>query len=874
MDLKSNKNSQTNRTENQIKKCTNYIVSNKSKENTNKISHYYKTEEDENNEEEEEINSDEYVSSSMLDVETNTYINLSLLNSTNKKIISGKEKEYKIKKIEKKCKNIVNIYSKKDNNQILKKEDKIHTIDQNNMVPINQFFQNNKNNINQTYKDINSKNNLDNNNDKTISYNNSLANNNIINIKKEKITDDNKINNYRINTNNLLKKNNSEIEKKNHKINLSKINKLYYSKNNNKKDNSKEEYSNCILNENILRDLLILKNGKNCGVLKNSGSIKLEKTQGRLSTSPKLESLYKNFNKSNINLDILRKLKKNYSNNIIDDTTINSNNKINPNSKIYIKKIHKYIITKDGDSPLKKLIINTSASLNNKKIDFLKNNKINEDIINYIQNKKLLNNKKSKSKSKSKGKEKNLKLKKENSKNLHSNRHLNILKYFKSFGPKKEKKMNKNMTNEQFLTCSNNNHNITHNNSGIANKSIDAKKIYELSKRYKLRVKQRRNLSTDIDYISNIIPEKLNRLSNKNELKEQFLSNIIKKKDYLTNRSQHGVISNNIKNNSKFSLRNNLLLNDNVINYIIISKANKNMDINNNKSKYDTKSLFDGYLSSNNKNNNESVIYKKIMKNFYNFGRSKNANSNVSYQHVCGKNNRRTEYKSNFRNNPNYSINNNISNNINNININTSNNLINVITNITTNNEYQSLSNKKSSIKHNLTNNLINNYLIQNQKFKREIGLQFINNIIRLSTVDSNNNKKICSDNSNNNYLKSKFLKNINHKNEIKKYKNLEIKNSVKHKKNSLSLQYNNILNNNKSLLNKLSKMPNTSESIRKSSNDKKDNKIHIRVINKIDKKGKNSNINSERNNYKTKFKIIKYKYIKEQNVNKKIKKG
>ena len=881
MDLKSNNSKQTNKNENK----KNYIFSNKSKENIIESESYIKTEEineEKEMEEEEEINSDEYVSSSMLDVETNTYINHSLINISNKNIINEREKDFKIKKIEKKGKNVINIYSKKENNQKIKKDDnnsKILTLEQSSMIPLNRLLENNIGDINYSIKD-NNKNIFIKSNEENLTYNSNILNNNIIKSKKENKIDDNKINNNRVNINDFIKKNNSVIENKSNQININKINK-YNLKNNNKKDNSRDEYSNCLFNENILKDLLILKKGKNYKILKNSKSIKLEKTRGRLSTSPKIESLYKNINKSNINLDILRKLKKNYSNNIIDDNTINNNYKINANSKIYIKKIPKYIITKENDSPLKKLKINTSASLNNKKVDFLKNNKINEDIINFIQNKKLQNNKKNQSKSKSKsksiGKENNMILKKDNNKNIYS-KQLKILKYFNSFHQKKEKKIFKNMTNEQFLTYSNNNNNMTHNNSGIANKSIDAKKIYELSKKYKFRIKQRRNLSTDIDYISNIIPEKLNKLSCKNELKEQFLSNIMKKKDYLSNRSQHKGFNNNIKNNSKFNLRNNLLLNDHAINYII-SKANKNVI---NKSKYDTKSLFDGYLLSNNKINNENAIYKKIMKNFYNYGRNKNINSNVHFQNVYGKNSstRRTEYKQNYKNNnTNYNINNNISNNFNNININTSNNLINVITNITTNNEYQSLSNKKSNIKHNLTNNLINHYIIQNQKFKRDLGPQLIDNTIRLNTVDANYNKKINLDKNNNNYLKNKFVKNnqkneIGNNNNVKNNKNLQKKNVIKHQKNSLSFQNNNILNNNKFLINKLNKIHNTSESLRQSSNDKKDNKIYIKNINTIDKKGKISNLNSERNNYKTKFKITKYKYINEQNdENKKIKK-
>ena len=110
--------------------------------------------------EEEEINSDEYVSSSMLDVDTNTYINQTLINTSNIKLIN--EKELKTKKNEKERK-IINIYSKKENNQIINKNEKdlaVLTKNQNNMIPLQQFFDNKINT-----KKILSKNNKGKNND-------------------------------------------------------------------------------------------------------------------------------------------------------------------------------------------------------------------------------------------------------------------------------------------------------------------------------------------------------------------------------------------------------------------------------------------------------------------------------------------------------------------------------------------------------------------------------------------------------------------------------------------------------------------------------------------------------------------------------------
>ena len=512
---------------------------------------------------------------------------------------------------------------------------------------------------------------------------------------------------------------------------------------------------------------------------------------------------------------------------------------------------------KENESPFnKKLKINTSTGYNNKKLDFLKNNRINEEI-NNMQSKKILNyreylkiylddkkeiskekkNKKSKSNEKKENKEIKIKLKNEinkyyNDKNYKkldlsvnsSKNKIRKIRCFNSFYPKlEEKKILKFLNNEQFLTYSNiNNNNITNNNitnnSELINKSIDVKKIYEISnkKQKKRNIKQRRNMSTDIDFISNNITDILYKSQNKKELKEQYsfdkrnifitnqikerkernndcLFQIIKKKEIYSNRSQYKINNKNFKNNSKFNLRNNLLVNiakkynknklneiisDNTFNYFVIPKNNKSTDKSKSKSKKknNVKSLLDTHKvsSSNKKIKNEISIYKKIMRNFYNYGRN-NDNSNVHYQNLYGKNmkTRRTEYKQYFKNNNiNYNISNNISNNINNININTSNNLINLITNITTNDDFQSLSGnlstkknniKSTNVKHNLkNNNVINNSSFQIKKIKKKNDSQIISDtLFRLSNYDSYLNKKNSIEkNNNNNYIKNKFIKN------------------------------------------------------------------------------------------------------------------
>ena len=648
---------------------------------------------------------------------------------------------------------------------------------------------------------------------------------------------------------------------------MNEVIKLNPKKNNDKNNNKtkKDELNNYLVNENILKNLLILKKGKNYKILKNSKSIKEEKTKGRLSTSPKTENFFKNnSNKSNINLDILRKLKKNYSNNIMDN--YNMNIRINQNSKIYIKKIAKNNNNRDSNSFFDTMKINTTISAKNKKIDFLKNNKMNEEIKDYIQNKNKFNCKEffdifKNDKNKSKGIEKNknivIKLKNKTNnnlddkyKNINNKNKLKKLRCFISFCPKtNENKIFKNINNEQYVNYSSivNNfnakhrNNMTNNNSELFNKSIDSKRIYEVPNKCRYKLKQRRNLSTDIDYISNSIPYKINKIQEQNELKEHYLYNIIKKKEAFSNRNQNKAF-NNLKNNSKFSLRNNLLY-DNTL----IIKTNKSIDKNNLRSKYDIKSLFEKHHIKNSvkKMNKDNIIYKKIMKNFY-----KNARNN--YQNTYEKNikTRRTEYK---QNNINYNISNNINNNINNININTSNNLINLITNITTSNDdFQSLSGKKTYIRHNLTNSLI-----QNQKYKKEIDSQIIDNIFRLSEVNTHYNKKNYTEKNNN--TKKKCIKNNNNNNYKKLDKKILYSFSTQNNKNINIIKKNN--DNNKNIIRKMNENNFGSHSFLQNNNCRKEIKKYIIDKNSNGKKFKISYLNSERNNYKVKN-SIKNNYI------------
>ena len=794
----------------------NYI-SNEKNENKDKNIEIDQYEENE----EEEINSDEYVSSSMLDVDTNTYINQTLINTSNIKLIN--EKELKTKKNEKERK-IINIYSKKENNQIINKNEKdlaVLTINQNNMIPLQQFFDHK----NKPKKIISNKYKGKNNDDKN----------------RKKNTEINDVN-ININANILKNKTNNSKDKDN----IS-----------NKKKSL--ELKKGFVNENTLKNILILKKGKNYKILKNSKSINMENAKGRLSTSPKIESFTKNSNQSNINLDILRNLKKNYSNNIIDNYI-----KINPCSKIYIKKIAKNTNNRDPNSPLSLIKINSPINANNKKVDFLKNTKINEEMFEYIQNKKNLNSKelfggfgKDKiennnniSKSKSKGKEKNniVRIKSKINNNLDekykkiiSKDRPKTLRCFISFCYKnKENKILKNIninsdhkSNDIINTINRKSRkNNTNNNSELFNKSLDAKKKYEISKKYKFKIKQRRNLSTDIDYISNNIPYKINIIQNQNELKNHNLFNYIKNKEAFSYRSQYKGF-NNLKNNSKFNLRNKLLFDiskKNKINEItndntLILKANKSIDRTNIKNKYDIKYLFENnHMRNSNKKMNKESIYKKIMKNFYKNGKN---SLNAKYQNKNEKNNRtrRTEYKQN-NSNINYNINNSINNNINNININASNNLINLITNITTtNDEFQSLSSKKTYVRHNLTNSLI-----QNRKMKKEIDSNIIDNIVRLSEVNNTHfNKNHYIDRNNN--VKKKSLNN-----------NYKIDKKITY---AFPTQ-----NNNRNII-----LPN---SFLQNNNCRKDIKKYIIDTNISNKRFMITSINSERNNYKAKFNTIK----------------
>ena len=832
--------------------------------------------------EEEEINSDEYISSSMLDVDTNTYINQTTINK------SIKENELEIKKNEKEDEKEIEkeVLTNKMNN-------KEKNNNENNEIKDILKYQNKMNFIQPFFDTANQTKNIEKNNNKNIfikdnienfSYNSNF-NNNINNNKKASLNNEIRIKFKRINLNDLKKKNNINnlIKKSNKENNSIKLNKLIKTKentNNNKIiefKHKEEDLNSCLLNENLLKDFLNVKKGKNYKALKNSQSIKIGRAQGRISASPKFEIFAKN-----INLDILRKLKKNYSNNIMDN--------YNHISQIYIKKFVKKLNSRDYNSPFKCLKINTSISANNKKVDFLLNSKLNEEMIDDLKNKKNNNYKesldifksdkskiskdknKSKNKSKNKGKEKKNIIKLKNEIKDEKNKKLLILskinkfKYFNSLLPKNnENKINKNIANEQFTNYSStmkvkNKNNMTNNNSELFNKSIDSKKMYEF---YKIGIKERRNLSTDIDNMPNNILYRFNK--NKNELKEHYLFNIMKKKEAFSNRSQNKGFC-NIKNNSKFNLRNNLLfnfskkikindtVNDNSYNYIVITKTNKSIDKSNYKSKNDIKSTFENH---NNKKNNKKLNsnkIQKIMKNFDNNGNGRNS-TNSKNQSMCDKNikARRIEYKKiNKKNNINYNICNNINNNINNININTSNNLINLITNITTTNEeFQSLVGKKTYIKHYLTNSLI-----QNKKCKKENDSQIKDNVIRLSEANSTLNK--CN---NNNYIKNKFLKNHFQKNDLKNIQKLD-------KKILNSLRSQNIINNNKKT-NK-NKSNAISESFTQNSSNKKKIKKIISDRKSSNKRFKKSLVVTDRNSFKTKINHIKNK---PSNDNNKIKK-
>ena len=127
--------------------------SNKNEYNNNRLniinfsenSKAMKNENEEENDEEEEINSDEYISSSMLDVVTNTYISHSVINNSNLKLNTNR---LEIKKNDKKQKKIINIYSKKENNQTIIKDDNnlnLLTVNQNKMISIQKFFGRNNN---------------------------------------------------------------------------------------------------------------------------------------------------------------------------------------------------------------------------------------------------------------------------------------------------------------------------------------------------------------------------------------------------------------------------------------------------------------------------------------------------------------------------------------------------------------------------------------------------------------------------------------------------------------------------------------------------------------------------------------------------------
>ena len=860
--------------------------------NNNNESYYSSNEQngnDKNKEyEEDEINSDEYISSSMLDVDTNTYINLTHGNNSNIKIINEDESK------ENKRNENINI---KDNN---KPEDiAIKTIifNKNNKIihPHKLYGYNNKVMENKNMIKVNEAN---------FSLN--------INNKKSYIEKDN-------NCSDIKKYNSLLIKKKNDKF--MKYNNLYNSINNNHyKLNSfqNEEFNSCFLNENLLKDLLLLKQGQRYKILRNSQSIKNEKTQGRLSTSNKIDdSNY--INKSNINL--LKKMQKNNCPNNLEEnnnntnTNINNNNRrINPisNPNVYVKKLVKNINNRENDSPFnKKLKINTSII--NKKLDFLNNNnKIKEESIGHKnknlkeiislyknENREVSKDKnKIDNKSKSIGKEIKIRLKNEmrNCENKKikkidlsiapSKNRIRKLRCFNSFFPKYEDKtIIKFLNNEQFLTYSNiNNMNtannrVLSNNSEFVNKSLDVKKMNDLSnKKQKKSIKQRRNLSTDINFISNNINNILYKSLNKKISKEQhsydkknilitrkikernddYLFPFIKTKVQLTNKGQNRV------NNSKFNLRNNLFINiskkynknrlnemlkDKTFNYTLISKNNKSID-NNDRNKNNGKSLLENSKlnnSSNKKVNNEN-IYKNIMKSFY--GRNID-NSNVHYHNLYGNNMkaRKTDYK--YYNK--YNITNNFNSHINNININTSNNLINLITNITTNEDFQSFSGNNISIQRGLSKtgkNYIKNKFInsnssyQNRKIKKS---QINDNLSKLTSIDSFNKKNSLEKS----YLTNKFIKNHYQRNNI-----INIKKSKKSQnKNLVNFNNNNKENNNKRMNDNNNIISN---SFRYNSNDKKkpnNNNDKNLIKNKL----KKPQIFSERNNNMKKFCTIKY---------------
>ena len=872
-------------------------------------------------EEEEEINSDEYISSSMLDVDTNTYINQTIVNKSKMDLLNENnlDNDYKIKQTNKKEINI-NISPPKDNminfeeNNSIKNINNNNAYDKNNIIPPKKFFDYSSSNHNNNSKGKIKENKeyiIDNEippiNLNSINNNNNKNNNSINKVKKIKNnkTIDNKINinNVHQKTNIDLEKYNNLIIKKNNENNIYKYNKKANSKKNNINNNintnnnevkikrHKNEYSNnYLLNEKLLKDLLIIKKGQNYKILKNSKSIKIEKTKGRLTTSPKIETTNKNINKSNINLDILKKLKNNNSKYIIDGDYKNRSSI----SKVYIKKVAKNINNiKSNDSPSnKKSKINSSISDYNKKVDLLKNNKINKEIINYLQNKKILNYKESfdkkeinkGNKSKSNGKEKNAKIKSKNKKiqNIEdkSNK-INLirkLKCFNSFYPKKtEKKLFKYLNKEQFLTFSNNN--ISNNNKPDIsntiefNKSIDLKKINDLSsKKYKFRIKQKRNLSTDIDFITNNTPDKLYKIYNKNELKHKYLFHIIRKNNTLSNRSQN---LDNKSNNSKFNLRNNnslydfsnnfnkykinSFINDSTFNYIVIPKSNKSSERYYGNYKYNINSLLENRhlnSSSNKKANNDVKIYRKIMKNFYNYRKnnSNNINTNIHYQNIYGKNNamRKTDYNRYSKNNNhniNYSISNNINNHINNININTSNNLINFITNITSGEDYHSLSGNistkksitKKNIKHNLINSIISDPSVPKRKIKKDNEFSNIisNKLIKLYTIDSKFTKKNSLESHNLINLGNKYIKTND---DLKKIKNeINTLSTINSKNNNKNVyNYRNIIKKiNKNNIDSNSFKNNENKKIK---NCKKDNNL-------LNMKNKIFQVNSERNN-------------------------
>ena len=175
----------------------NSIYNNMNKKNENNINKKENEQNDSYEEyEEEEVNSDDYISSSMLDVDTNTYI-YQTINNSDMNII--KENELKIKKKSKgNEKNIINLYSNKANNKLINKDEKdinILAFNQNSMIPLQKFLNNNNNKKKKIIYKINNNINLNKDINKIISFNSNTNKN------KTYQSNDNQIKKKNINNN-------------------------------------------------------------------------------------------------------------------------------------------------------------------------------------------------------------------------------------------------------------------------------------------------------------------------------------------------------------------------------------------------------------------------------------------------------------------------------------------------------------------------------------------------------------------------------------------------------------------------------------------------------------------------------------------------